>query len=135
MDANLGVHVVISRRQNNDLWTFIRQVIVFDAAKPTLSQESFRRIKRRRFKCMSRRKQRINPVCTVCTEDFRCERSEPFLKVLKCGHAFHAECLRPWLCEHAATCPVCRASLSDLDFDEKRQTGGAVPSAAAETPM
>ena len=47
-------------------------------------------------------------MCPVC-----CDEVEPGedLTVLTCHHAFHAECLQPWL-KLRASCPVCRQKVS-----------------------
>jgi len=45
--------------------------------------------------------------CSVCWEDFT-EGEE--VKLLECGHCFHAPCIIPWLELHG-TCPVCRKEL------------------------
>lgn len=46
----------------------------------------------------------INGTCAICTDDLTVG------KILKCKHAFHAECLKMW-CERETTCPICRAEL------------------------
>ena len=50
--------------------------------------------------------------CPVC-----CHEVEPGeeLTVLMCAHAFHADCLRPWLKIHAS-CPVCRHKVSRVSM-------------------
>lgn len=47
-------------------------------------------------------------ICTIC-----CDEVEPGeeLVVLLCAHAFHADCLRPWL-KIRASCPTCRQPVS-----------------------
>lgn len=41
--------------------------------------------------------------CSICTEDFL-DGME--LRELPCGHAFHPQCIDPWLRERARTCPL-----------------------------
>eukprot|EP00516_Mucochytrium_quahogii_P006703 CAMPEP_0203761598 /NCGR_PEP_ID=MMETSP0098-20131031/14646_1 /ASSEMBLY_ACC=CAM_ASM_000208 /TAXON_ID=96639 /ORGANISM=" , Strain NY0313808BC1" /LENGTH=387 /DNA_ID=CAMNT_0050655653 /DNA_START=525 /DNA_END=1688 /DNA_ORIENTATION=+ len=48
--------------------------------------------------------------CIVCQYDY--EDGEE-LKILPCTHAFHAECINPWLETHD-TCATCKQSLKDL---------------------
>lgn len=41
--------------------------------------------------------------CSICAENFS---GSDRLRVLPCGHAFHASCIDPWLLKFASTCPV-----------------------------
>ncbi|KAI8540841.1 hypothetical protein RHMOL_Rhmol08G0016000 [Rhododendron molle] len=47
--------------------------------------------------------------CAVCVSEF--EDNERLRLLPKCDHAFHLECIDPWLASHS-TCPLCRANLS-----------------------
>mmetsp|Transcript_25062 Transcript_25062/g.64724 ORF Transcript_25062/g.64724 Transcript_25062/m.64724 type:complete len:324 (+) Transcript_25062:46-1017(+) len=47
--------------------------------------------------------------CPVCLEHFQAGER---LKRMPCKHAFHRECLAPWL-ERRATCPTCRHALPE----------------------
>lgn len=43
--------------------------------------------------------------CLVCLDEFDLKQS---VRVLKCNHVFHRECVDKWLCESHNSCPVCR---------------------------
>lgn len=52
--------------------------------------------------------------CTVCCDDYE---SGDALRVLKCGHKYHVECIDKWLLSstdylRAPACPICSAALS-----------------------
>lgn len=47
----------------------------------------------------------ISTSCSICIEDF-CEGEK--VRLLPCGHAFHTECILPWLTERQGCCPCCK---------------------------
>lgn len=49
-----------------------------------------------------------NDACTICLDDFALGTD---IKLLPCRHAFHAECIDPWLAQKSDLCPVCKASI------------------------
>lgn len=61
--------------------------------------------------------------CPVCLG--MCEIGET-LKLLPCAHAFHNECILPWL-DKTNTCPLCRHEMptdnEDYEFFKKIETG------------
>ncbi|CAM9239071.1 unnamed protein product [Phaeothamnion confervicola] len=44
--------------------------------------------------------------CAVCLDDYE---EGDVLKVMPCGHAFHAACIDPWLRDKSGRCPMCKA--------------------------
>ena len=47
----------------------------------------------------------MNSKCTVCQDDFN---SEDKVRVLKCEHVYHLDCIDDWLKEYSYKCPCCR---------------------------
>ena len=45
-------------------------------------------------------------VCCICME-----REGGMVKIKRCGHLFHKNCIEKWLRECKATCPICKINL------------------------
>ena len=50
-------------------------------------------------------KNQTNTDCTICTEVFQ---STDSVILTPCGHIFHRDCIKPWLCNENTKCPSCR---------------------------
>ncbi len=49
--------------------------------------------------------------CTIC----RCEYDETDnVRILKCSHLFHPECIDIWLLNNSYKCPICRSEVADF---------------------
>lgn len=55
-----------------------------------------------------------NENCTICYCEFE---NDEELKLLNCSHAFHTDCLEPWLTSNNTTCPICREHVTTADED------------------
>jgi hypothetical protein len=49
--------------------------------------------------------------CSICIEDF--EAGERIRILPKCKHAYHTDCLLPWLTERHGSCPLCKEKVLD----------------------
>ena len=58
--------------------------------------------------------------CSICLE--ATDTDAPLVQ-LACGHVFHRECVREWLCRTQATCPNCRAPVESEG--RRREEGDA----------
>jgi hypothetical protein len=54
-------------------------------------------------------------MCSICLDDF--ESGELLVLLPRCQHAFHKECIQPWLTERQGCCPLCKT-----DVYEKQET-------------
>mmetsp|Transcript_4310 Transcript_4310/g.11799 ORF Transcript_4310/g.11799 Transcript_4310/m.11799 type:complete len:613 (-) Transcript_4310:75-1913(-) len=80
-------------------------------------------------------------MCSICIDEF--EPGETLILLPRCRHAFHKECLHPWLTERQGCCPFCKTPVleeaSDTEGeDEESQptnnTATAEEGQSAETP-
>ncbi len=67
------------------------------------------------------------PVCAICYEDIL-----PLARVstLNCGHAYHRDCLKPWLDLNHNTCPLDRGTITSINgiaTGERPQENKALP--------
>lgn len=59
-------------------------------------------------------------LCSICIEDF--EAGESLLILPRCKHAFHRDCIHPWLTERQGCCPLCKTNVfeqSDSSSDDR----------------
>jgi len=59
--------------------------------------------------CINHRPKNIDDLienCPVCCNEIK--ESKDNIKILKCGHAHHRDCLKIWFDNGKDTCPVCR---------------------------
>jgi len=68
--------------------------------------------------------------CSICIDEF--EEGEKVRLLPLCGHAFHTECILPWLKDRQGCCPMCKtgvledsncSSTSDDDDDDSNRNG------------
>lgn len=83
---------------------------------PTLIVENrtskkYKEIKRR-LKLMKMGKTKRK--CVICMMDFQV--GEKILRIPKCKHIYHQECLDPWIRVHS-TCPMCRVELLENEIN------------------
>ena len=49
--------------------------------------------------------------CSICIDEF--EEGEKIRLLPLCGHAFHTECIMPWLKDRHGCCPLCKTGVLD----------------------
>lgn len=52
------------------------------------------------------------PTCSICLTEFQ---EHDVIKMLRCKHYFHVNCIDPWLLNEKAVCPVCRQGIYDVE--------------------
>jgi len=66
------------------------------------------------------------------------------LRILPCGHAYHCQCIDPWLLKTRRVCPICKRKVlpgrddsSDSESDESNRRAGPsrLASASERTPL
>ena len=93
--------------------------------KVTLTEEEYKNIETKKYseynndeKC----KMCSNEMCIICNDEFK---EDDIVKITKCKHVLHDECLKPWLLKESKKCPVCRMELGQgkahID-DEEEET-------------
>jgi len=50
--------------------------------------------------------------CYICLADFD---KDDTIRIIKCEHIFHKDCIDPWLLKESYKCPVCRSDLLAID--------------------
>ena len=77
--------------------------------KVTLSKEEYEAIPTKPFGECSPEEREAQPTCIICSDNFV---DADQVKITKCHHIIHDECLRPWLLKESKKCPVCRCELA-----------------------
>ncbi|KAK9718385.1 hypothetical protein K7432_005558 [Basidiobolus ranarum] len=49
--------------------------------------------------------------CAICHEEFENKQTDYQMRRMPCGHAFHQDCLLPWL-QRVNSCPLCRRKIN-----------------------
>jgi hypothetical protein len=57
--------------------------------------------------------------CSICIDEF--EEGEKLRLLPRCAHAFHTECILPWLTERQGSCPLCKTSVLELEGDTEEE--------------
>ncbi|KAG7364029.1 ring finger domain containing protein [Nitzschia inconspicua] len=68
----------------------------------------------------------LSTMCSICIDDF--EHGEMVRLLPRCGHAFHTECILPWLTERQNYCPFCKTKVQGAkegDRGEENEEGAA----------
>jgi len=66
-------------------------------------------------------------MCSICIDDF--EAGERLILLPKCQHAFHRDCIHPWLTERQGCCPLCKTDVFDEQVENNASNSGGNPDA------
>ena len=61
--------------------------------------------------------------CAICLDDF--QPTEQIRLLVRCQHAFHVECIDPWLTTKKRTCPVCKTEAWPMPGTSSSSSAGA----------
>jgi hypothetical protein len=59
--------------------------------------------------------------CSICIDDF--EAGERLRILPRCKHAFHTDCIMPWLTERQGSCPLCKTDVMERNGPEEGYEG------------
>jgi len=84
--------------------------------KNVLNKEQLNKLLKYEYKDVNKEKYKE---CSVCLEDYT---EENILRILKCEHGFHVDCIDKWLTECDYKCPVCRDDSNEHCHQEEDGT-------------
>ncbi len=78
--------------------------------KVTLTEEEYNNIETKKYYecCCNENEEQSLKICIICNDEFK---ENDIVKMTKCKHVLHDECLKPWLLKESKKCPVCRMEL------------------------
>jgi len=57
------------------------------------------------YKNINKELREKHTTCAICIDDFNDDSN---IRIIKCNHVFHTDCIDPWLLKESYKCPVCR---------------------------
>ena len=102
---------------------FIFFLVIYACSKLVSQYKHYRKtyLTRRRLKKLPKKKwskESGYETCAICIEDYE---TNDLLRILPCNHAYHTDCIDPWLIRSKRNCPLCKQSvLSSEDSDSDR---------------
>lgn len=98
-------------------------LVIYACSKLVSQYKHYRKtyLTRRRLKKLPKKKwskESGYETCAICIEDYE---TNDLLRILPCNHAYHTDCIDPWLIRSKRNCPLCKQSvLSSEDSDSDR---------------
>lgn len=88
--------------------------------KVTLTEEEYNNIETTKYNEYENNEK--CKMCIICNDEFK---EDDIIKITKCKHVLHDECLKPWLLKESKKCPVCRMELGEgkahIDEEETKE--------------
>jgi uncharacterized protein YbaR (Trm112 family) len=70
-------------------------------------------------------------MCSICIDDF--EEGEKLRLLPNCGHAFHTDCILPWLTQRQGCCPYCKTPVALVSEEEEDTSSMISPEITTDT--
>jgi hypothetical protein len=90
--------------------------------KVTLTEEEYNNIETQKYSTEEKCIDEECKMCIICNDEFK---EDDIVKITKCKHVLHDECLKPWLLKESKKCPVCRMELgtgkAHIDEEETKE--------------
>jgi hypothetical protein len=109
-DAAQGIPPLLSGRIYQDIHPMDDPQAAQPKVYQTFTKTQYDNLDSRRFRKSDRDKQFEQVNCSICQDAFKSNQKIPRLP---CKHDFHWKCLKKWVTETRASCPLCVKSIID----------------------
>ena len=110
------------------IWTYLRRRCFSEAPAqvPAMRKKDIKAMGTEKFTSESELKYG-EIECSICIAPFEVG---DVMRVMKCGHRFHKDCVDEWLSRYKAVCPLCKVDMRGDVGDKEKGEAGAQPQVA-----
>lgn len=102
MNALTNARLPASRRLRN---VVLREIILRTRVKTTVSEDAINELQTMKYSELDEQHRERHDKCSICLSEF--EKTDT-VRLLKCEHFFHQDCIDPYLKNYNNKCPMCR---------------------------